>query len=122
MRCFRIRNSAVGLPMSSFSLGRQDADLQRFVNLLVAGMPLRQPSPVNSPPKCDGCSRNVQGGVTLSVSKAIERAAIAAIRTGKEYIDLAALENENVWRGVTAQKLPLDSRSRRGVRTTVSSL
>ena len=98
-----------------------DADLQRFVNLLVAGMPLRQPSPVDSP-KVRRLLAERTGGVTLSVSKAIERAAIAAIRTGKEYIDLAALENENVWRGVTAQKLPLDSRSRRGVRTTVSSL
>jgi len=98
-----------------------DEELQRFVNLLVASMPLRRPSPIDSP-KVRRLLAERTGGVTLNVSKAIERAAIAAIRAGKECIDLAALEDENIWRGIAAQKAPLGLRGGRGARTTVSSL
>jgi hypothetical protein len=98
-----------------------DEELQRFVNLLVASMPLRRPSPIDSP-KVRRLLAERTGGVTLNVSKAIERAAIAAIRAGRECIDLAALEDENIWRGIAVQKAPLGLRGGRGAQTTVSSL
>ena len=98
-----------------------DEELQRFVNLLVASMPLRRPSPIESP-KVRRLLAERTGGVTLNVSKAIERAAIAAIRAGKECIDLAALEDDNIWRGIAAQKAPLGLRGGRGAQATVSSL
>ena len=112
----RSRFTDVELP-----LWQADEELQRFVNLLVAGMPLRRPSPIDAP-KVRRLLAERTGGVTLNVSKAIERATIAAIRTGKESIDLAALEDETVWRGITVQRLPLGSRGGRGARTTVPSL
>ena len=76
-----------------------DDTLQGFVNRLVQGLPLRLPSPVDG-----GAVRKLlagrSGGITAHVCKAVERAAIAAIRSGREMIDLAALQDERVWRGI----------------------
>ena len=76
-----------------------DDALQGFVNRLVQGLPLRQPSPVDG-----GAVRKLlagrSGGITAHVCKAVERAAIAAIRSGREMIDLAALQDDRVWRGI----------------------
>lgn len=88
-----------------------DTELQRFVNLLVAGLPLRRPSPVDSA-KIRRLLAERTGGVTLSVTKVIERAAVAAIRSGQECINLAALEDEHVWRGIAPPALPLHLRGR----------
>ena len=42
------------------------------------------------------------GGVTLGICKAVERAAVAAIRTGRERIELASFDDPEIWRGVAA--------------------
>lgn len=39
-------------------------------------------------------------GVTLGICKALERAAIAAIRSGRERIELSSFVDPEVWRGV----------------------
>lgn len=77
-----------------------DGDLQAFVNRAVSGMPLRRPSPIDSP-KVRRLLAGRSGGVTLHVCRALERGAVAAIRSGREMIDLAALEDEAVWRGIS---------------------
>jgi type II secretory pathway predicted ATPase ExeA len=90
---------------------RADAELQRFVNLLVAGLALRRPSPVDSA-KVRRLLAERTGGVTLSVTKVIERAAVAAIRSGRECVDLTAIEDEHVWRGIAPTALTLHLRGR----------
>jgi len=74
-------------------------ELAAFVALLVQGLPLRQPSPINS-----GKLRRLlverSGGITLSICRALERAAAAAVRSGREFIDLAGLEDDEIWRGL----------------------
>lgn len=77
-----------------------DGDLRTFVNRAVSCLPLRRPSPVDSP-KVRRLLADKSGGVTLHVCRALERAAISAIRGGREMIDLAALEDEAVWRGAS---------------------
>lgn len=76
-----------------------DDALQGFVNRLVQGLPLRLPSPVDG-----GAVRKLlagrSSGITAHLCKAVERAAIAAIRSGREMIDLGALQDERVWRGI----------------------
>ena len=42
------------------------------------------------------------GGITLGTCKAIERAAIRAIRSGTERLDYQAFEHEEVWDGIEA--------------------
>jgi chromosomal replication initiation ATPase DnaA len=82
-------------------------ELQDFVNLFVQGLPLRQPSPVDSA-KIRRLLIERSGGITLSICKALERAGAAAIRNGKERIELAALEDPEIWRGITpAGRSPL---------------
>jgi hypothetical protein len=39
--------------------------------------------------------------VTLFLCKALERAASAAIRSGREMIDRAALADEAIWKGIS---------------------
>ena len=77
-----------------------DATFQEFVTLLVQGLPLRQPSPINSG-KVRRLLIALSGGITLTICRAVERAATAAIRGGREQIDLAALEDATIWRGMT---------------------
>jgi len=74
-------------------------ELAIFVALLVQGMPLRQPSPIDGA----GLRRLLverSGGITLSICRALERAATDAIRTGHERIDLPGLEDAEIWRGL----------------------
>ena len=74
-------------------------ELAAFVALLVQGLPLRQASPVDSA----GLRRLLverSGGITLSICRALERAAARAIRTGQERIDLPSLEDAEIWRGL----------------------
>jgi type II secretory pathway predicted ATPase ExeA len=76
-------------------------DLRDFINRLVWSLPLRQPSPVDSP-RLRAMLAERSGGVTLGICEAVERAAIAAIRGGRERIDLASFEDPDIWRGVAA--------------------
>ncbi len=76
-------------------------DLRDFVTRLVWSLPLRQPSPVDSA-KLRAMLATRSGGVTLGICKAVERAAVAAIRTGRERIELASFEDPEIWRGVAA--------------------
>lgn len=74
-------------------------ELQRFVNHLVQSLPLRRPSPVDGPaiPRLLA-SRTC--GITGDICAVVQRAAIAAVRSGREMIDLAALQAEEVWLGI----------------------
>jgi hypothetical protein len=76
-------------------------ELQDFVNRVVQGLPLRQPSPVDSA-KLRRLLIERSGGITRSICRAIERAAATAIRNGRERIDLAGLDDAAVWRGIRA--------------------
>jgi hypothetical protein len=80
---------------------RAGPELQSFVNLLVQGLPLRQPSPVDGT-RIRRLLVERSGGITLSICRALERAGAAAIRNGKERIDLAALEDPEIWRGIAS--------------------
>jgi type II secretory pathway predicted ATPase ExeA len=76
-------------------------ELRDFVNRLIWSLPLREPSPVDSA-KLRALLVERSDGVTLGICKAVERAAVAAIRGGRERIDLASFEDPEVWRGVAA--------------------
>lgn len=75
-------------------------DLQDFINRLVQGLPLRQPSPVDSA-KLRRLLIERSGGITRSICRAVERAGATAIRNGRERIDLSGLDDATVWRGIT---------------------
>jgi hypothetical protein len=81
-------------------------EFQSFVNMLVQGLPLRQPSPVDS-----GKLRRLlverSGGITLLICRALERAGVAAIRDGQERIELSALAGPAIWRGLKAPEGPV---------------
>lgn len=105
----RSRFAEVEMPPWSAS-----AELQDFVNRVVQGFPLRRPSPVDGV-KVRRLLAERSGGVTLRVCKALERAAVAAVRGGRERVDLAALEDASVWRGMAPPGLgPHPGRSARG--------
>jgi len=76
-------------------------ELQDFVNRLVQGLPLRQPSPVDSV-KLRRLLIERSGGITLSICRAVERAAAVAIRNRKERIDLSVLDDAAIWQGIRA--------------------
>jgi hypothetical protein len=42
------------------------------------------------------------GGITLSICRAVERAAAVAIRNRKERIDLSVLDDAAIWQGIRA--------------------
>ena len=73
--------------------------MQGFVNRLVQELPLRQFAPVDG-----GAVRKLlagrSGGIIAHFCEPIERAAIAAIRGGREMIDLAARQEDRLWRGI----------------------
>jgi hypothetical protein len=74
--------------------------LQIFLARLVQSLPLRRPSPVDSP----GLRRLIatrSSGLTWTICKAFERAAVAAIASGEERLDRSSLEGQAVWRGLT---------------------
>lgn len=76
-------------------------DLRDFVTRLAWSMPLRQPSPVDTP-KLRRLLLDRTGGITLGICKALERAAIKAIQDGTERITLDSFADPEVWRGVAA--------------------
>jgi Bacterial TniB protein len=92
----QIRNRFAETALEPWAAG---PDLSAFVTLLVQGLPLRRPSPVDS-----GKLRRVlverSGGITQSICWALERAAATAIRNGRELIDLSALNDDQIWHGL----------------------
>ena len=74
-------------------------ELAAFVALLVQGLPLRQPSPVDSS-KLRRLLVERSNGITQSICFALQRAAAAAIKSGREFIDLAGLDDGGIWRGL----------------------
>lgn len=82
-----------------------DDGLQRFVNRLVQSLPLRRPSPVDGPAVRELLAAR-GGGLTGHICTAVQRAAVEAIRTGREMIDLAALREDRVWRRIDAPARP----------------
>ncbi len=92
----RSRFSDIELP--PWSLGDE---LRDFVTRLTWSLPLREPSPVDSP-KLRRLLVDRTGGITLGLCKAFERAAITAIRSGHERIDAASFEDTEIWRGVAS--------------------
>ena len=94
----QLRSRVSDIALEPWSAGNE---LQSFVNLLVQVLPLRQPSPVDGT-KIRRLLVERSGGITLSICKALERAGAAAIRNGNERIDLAALEDPAIWRGIAS--------------------
>lgn len=82
-----------------------DDELQRFVNRLVQSLPLRRPSPVDGPAVRELLAAR-GGGLTGHICTAVQRAAVEAIRDGREMIDLAALRDDRVWRRIDAPARP----------------
>ncbi len=76
-----------------------DQHLQDFVSRLVQSIPLRQPSPIDSA-RIRRLVVERSGGVTEPICLAFRRAAINAVRSGRECIDLEGLETQGVWQGV----------------------
>lgn len=92
---------------------RADADLRVFLARLVQSLPLRRPSPVDSPAQ----RRQIvarSAGLTWSICKAFERAAVMAIASGKECLDRTVLESAEVWRGLAAPGLAATAFAHRG--------
>jgi hypothetical protein len=73
--------------------------LSAAAGILVQGLPLRSPSPVDSA-KIRRLLIERSGGITLIICRALARAGVAAIRDGQERIDLASLEDPVIWRGL----------------------
>ena len=94
----QLRSRFTDIELPPWSLGE---DLRDFVTRLTWSLPLREPSPIDSP-KLRRLLLDRTGGITLGICKAFERAAVAAIRAGREKIDLASFEDPEVWRGVAA--------------------
>lgn len=90
----RSRFSDVELP--PWSAGEE---LRGFVTRLTWSLPLRLPSPVDSA-RLRRLLVDRTGGITLGICKAFERAAVAAIRSGRERINLTSFEDPEIWRGV----------------------
>lgn len=78
---------------------KANAELQAFINLMVQGLPLRSPSPIDST-KIRRLLIERSGGITLTICRAVERAGVAAIRNGQERLDQASLEDPSIWRGM----------------------
>ena len=92
----QLRSRFTDIELPRWSLGE---DLRDFVTRLTWSLPLREPSPVDLP-KLRRLLVERTGGITLGICKAFERAAVAAIRDGREKIDLASFEDPEIWRGV----------------------
>jgi hypothetical protein len=92
----QLRSRVAEIALEPWSAG---LEVQSFINLFVQGLPLRQPSPVDGT-KIRRLLVERSGGITLSICRALERAGAAAIRSGKESIDLAALQDPQIWWGI----------------------
>src|ERR1700730_15163697 len=85
----------------------------RSLARLVQSLPLHRPSPVDSP----GLRRLIATrslGLTWTICKAFERAAVAAIASGEERLDRSSLESQAVWRGLTVPGLGVGVSARQG--------
>jgi hypothetical protein len=92
----QLRSRFTDVELPPWSLGEE---LRDFVTWLTWSLPLREPSPVDSP-KLRRLLVDRTGGITLGICKAFERAAIAAIHGGREKIDVSSFEDPQIWRGV----------------------
>lgn len=92
----QLRSRFTDVELSPWSMSE---DLRDFVIRLTWSLPLRQPSPVDSP-KLRRLLLDRTGGITLGICKAVERAAIAAIRDGTEHISWDSFQDPEVWRGI----------------------
>ena len=92
----QLRSRFTDIELQAWSMGE---DLRDFVTRLTWSLPLREPSPVDSS-KLRRLLLDRTGGITLGICKAFERAAITAIRNGRERIDLASFQDREIWRGV----------------------
>jgi hypothetical protein len=92
----QLRSRVADIALEPWTVG---SDFEAFVTLLVQGLPLRQPSPVDST-KLRRLLLERSGGITLSICRALERAAAAAIRSGSERIDPTSLDDAAIWRGL----------------------
>jgi hypothetical protein len=87
---------------AEFELPRwqDDQALRVFLAHLVQGLPLRRPSPVDS-----AALRKMvlerSAGLTTTICYVYERAAVAAIESGREMLDCASIEDPKIWRGIT---------------------
>lgn len=92
----QLRSRFTDVELPPWSLGEE---LRDFIVRLTWSLPLREPSPVDSS-KLRRLLLDRTGGITLAICKAFERAAVAAIRNGRESIDLSSFEDPEIWRGV----------------------
>jgi type II secretory pathway predicted ATPase ExeA len=91
----RSRFTEIELP-----IWQADDALQAFINRVVAGMPLRLPSPVASL-RVRQLLAERSGGITHFICKALEHAALNAIQTGREMIDYDALADAATWKRIS---------------------
>jgi hypothetical protein len=80
-------------------LWQEGAELRLFLARLVQSLPLRQPSPVDS----RALRRLIitrSAGLTWTICKAFERAAVAAITSEREQLDQSSFEDPETWRGL----------------------
>ena len=99
----QLRSRFTDIELPSWALGE---DLRDFITRLTWSLPLREPSPVDSA-RLRRTLIDRTGGITLGICKAFERAAIAAIRDGRERIDQASFEDPAIWRGVATSSRKL---------------
>jgi len=95
----QLRSRFCDLSLPTWAAG---AGLQDFVNRMVQSLPLRLPSPIVSPAVCKLLVER-SGGITALICRALERAGVAAVRSGRERIDLAALQDDMIWRDLAAR-------------------
>ncbi|WP_428390973.1 TniB family NTP-binding protein [Lichenicoccus sp.] len=107
----QLRSRFTDIELPAWSLGD---DLRDFVTRLTWSLPLREPSPVDSL-KLRRLLVERTGGYTLGICKAFERAAIAAIRDGREKIDLGSFGDAEIWRGVATPRRQTKTRPRADV-------
>ena len=85
-------------------LWQDGEDLRLFLARLVQSLPLRQPSPVDSRPlRRLVATRST--GLTWTICKAFERAAVVAITSGRERLDQSSFEDPETWRGLAVAGL-----------------
>jgi type II secretory pathway predicted ATPase ExeA len=92
----QLRSRFSDIELAPWSAGDE---LREFVTRLTWSLPLRLPSPVDSP-RLRRLLVDRTGGITLGICKAFERAAISAIRSGRERIELGSFDDPEIWRGV----------------------
>ncbi len=92
----QLRSRFTDVELPPWALGD---DLKDFVTRLTWSLPLRKPSPVDSP-KLRRLLVDRTGGITLGLCKVLERAAIKAIQDGTERISLESFADPEIWRGI----------------------